>query len=105
MCQTLYKQISAAKERQNDRWSLESSSIDPLKYKLLIIQSEESIYHGGIFYFNLTFQAGYPFYPPSIKAITKIYHPNISIDPDKYGCMHVEYLLSEWKMNKTVIQY
>lgn len=104
MNRTLNKQIAAAKAQQTNKWALEANPTDPLRYNLVIIPPKESLYHPGVFYFELTFQPGYPFYPPAIKATTKIFHPNISVDPNHFGCLCVEFLLSEWKMNVTVLK-
>ena len=38
-------------------------------------------YEGGVFRFLLTLPDNYPFKPPAVKVMTKIFHPNI-IDTD-----------------------
>ncbi|EGG09705.1 uncharacterized protein MELLADRAFT_95153 [Melampsora larici-populina 98AG31] len=38
----------------------------------------DSIYHGGRFKIEATFPLEYPFKAPTIKFITRIYHPNIN---------------------------
>jgi Ubiquitin-conjugating enzyme len=39
---------------------------------------EGSVYDGGIFYVDIIIPPQYPFEPPKMKFITKVFHPNIS---------------------------
>jgi ubiquitin-protein ligase len=39
---------------------------------------EGSVYDGGIFYVDILIPPQYPFEPPKMKFITKVFHPNIS---------------------------
>ena len=49
--------------------------IDCLEAKL--IGAKETAYEGGVFKLEIRLPDRYPFEPPQVKFITKIYHPNI----------------------------
>ncbi|ORX58785.1 ubiquitin-conjugating enzyme [Hesseltinella vesiculosa] len=55
---------------------------------------EASPYKGGSFKLDVVFSADYPFKPPKIKFVTKVYHPNI----DDEGAICIDLLKSDqWK--------
>ena len=57
-------------------------SNDPMKCYGYIIGAVDTPFEGGIFRVEITFPDDYPFKPPSVKMLTKIYHPNISTGGD-----------------------
>ena len=63
-----------------------------------IMGPTETPYQGGVFFLDIVFPDNYPFKPPKIKFVTKIYHPNIS----KNGLICVDILKHNWSPALTI---
>ena len=48
------------------------------EWEATMVGPQDSCYSEGVFTLSIQFPADYPFLPPQIKFITKIWHPNIS---------------------------
>ena len=70
------------------------------KWNILLKGPKNSCYEKGKFKLLLEFPDNYPDEPPNIKFVTKIYHPNISIDD---GTICVSSKSTEWEQHKNLI--
>ena len=68
------------------------------KWEASIIGPSDSPYAGGVFKLSIDFTDKYPFKPPKVKFITRIYHPNIN----SYGSICLDILNVNWSPALTV---
>ena len=63
-----------------------------------IMGPTETVYEGGIFFLNIEFPENYPYKPPKIRFLTKIYHPNINAS----GGICLDILKEQWSPALTI---
>ena len=80
--------ISVGPINDNDIFRLQGTILGP----------KDSSYEGGVFFLNILYPKDYPFKPPKVTFITKIYHPNIS----RYGDIFLDILRHNWTPALTV---
>ena len=68
------------------------------QWQATIIGPTKSPYEGGVFYIRIEFPKTYPFKPPKLNFITKIYHCNISND----GSICLDILKEQWSPALTI---
>lgn len=65
---------------------------DLFKWKAVIMGPEGSPYAGGMYTLNVQFPVDYPFKPPKVTFITKVFHPNIN----SQGGICLDILKDQW---------
>lgn len=71
---------------------------DIYNWQATIMGPEGSPYAGGIFYLRIEFPHDYPFKPPKVAFITKIYHCNINSS----GSICLDILKEQWSPALTI---
>jgi ubiquitin-conjugating enzyme E2 D/E len=61
-------------------------------WKATIIGPSDSPYAGGVFELDIQFPTDYPFKPPRVQFVTKVYHPNINAQ----GGICLDILKDQW---------
>lgn len=71
---------------------------DLFKWEGVIMGPGDSPYQGGVFRLKIVFPVDYPFKPPHIQFLTKIYHPNINAA----GLICLDILKTQWSPALTI---
>ena len=77
---------------------IEFSDPDDLLNFCLVIVPDKGFYRGGSFQFSFKISPNYPFEPPKVKCVNKIYHPNIDLE----GNICLNILREDWTPAMTV---
>lgn len=75
-----------------------ASDNDCFHWNATIFGPVETPYENGIFHLDIRFPSDYPFKPPKINFITKIYHPNINTS----GGICLDILKNNWSPALTI---
>jgi len=65
---------------------------DILKWTALIFGPDDTPWEGGTFRLELTFTEDYPNKPPSVKFLSKLFHPNVYAN----GAICLDILQNQW---------
>ena len=71
---------------------------DIFHWEAMIMGPSDSPYQGGVFRLNIHFPADYPFKPPKVNFITRIYHCNIN----SAGGICLDILKDQWSPALTI---
>lgn len=71
---------------------------DPYHWNATILGPDNSPYTGGLFQLDIRFPTDYPFKPPKISFITRIYHPNVNSN----GSICLDILTKNWSPALTI---
>ena len=71
---------------------------DIFKWECILNGTENTAYENGVFKLSVNFTENYPFKPPKVKFITRIYHPNIN----QYGSICLDILNKNWSPVLTI---
>ena len=101
--QRLQYELKNAKELDEYGIVIETDETNIYKWTITMQGPEDSPYQEGTFKLSLEFPSNYPFAPPSINFITKIYHCNVN----NSGGICLDILKDQWSpaltINKVVL--
>ncbi|KAH8317201.1 hypothetical protein KR074_002019, partial [Drosophila pseudoananassae] len=94
----LHRELSDFMREPPDGCKVEMVDDDILHWRATIVGPTDTPYEGGHFILDLSFPSDYPFHPPQVFFLTKIYHCNIT--SSGYICLDI--LGMQWSPALTV---
>eukprot|EP01091_Cochliopodium_minus_P008979 TRINITY_DN2125_c0_g1_i1.p1 TRINITY_DN2125_c0_g1~~TRINITY_DN2125_c0_g1_i1.p1 ORF type:complete len:148 (-),score=30.31 TRINITY_DN2125_c0_g1_i1:72-515(-) len=94
----IQKELKELKKDPPSNCSAGPMGDDLFHWTATIIGPDDSPYAGGVFFLDINFPADYPFKPPKVKFVTKVYHPNIA----STGAICLDILKDNWSPALTI---
>ena len=94
----LKKELELLKKNPNTNCTATPYGDNLYKWRAQIYGPEGTPYYRGIFNLEILFPSEYPFKPPKIHFLTKVYHPNIS----SVGSICLDILKDKWSPALTI---
>ena len=96
--QRIQKELSDMAKEPPSHCSAGPEDDDIYHWSATIMGPDKSPYEGGVFHLNIDFPKDYPFKPPKVMFLTRIYHPNISSS----GAICIDILKDNWSPALTI---
>ena len=94
----IQKEFKALEKDPPSNCSAGPEGDDLTKWTGTIIGPTGTPYEGGVFRLAIEFPDDYPFKPPKVRFLTKVYHPNIN----SQGIICLDILKHEWSPALTI---
>lgn len=95
------RELQVAKQDKNTDVTIELQGDNLGKLRGLITGPAGTPYEGGKFVIEIELSSNYPFSPPKMRFVTKVFHPNIS---SQTGAICLDILKNEWSPALTMYQ-
>jgi ubiquitin-conjugating enzyme E2 D/E len=93
----IQRELKDHRKNPTENISAGPSGSNIFEWEATIIGPTDTPYAGGVFHLKILFPEQYPFKPPKINFVTKIYHPNIN-----QGNICLDILKSNWSASLTI---
>ena len=96
----IIRELNEFKNSDITNISAELDDNNRFRWKAIIFGPSDSPYEDGLFKLQIDFPENYPFKPPKIQFLTKIYHPNINSS----GNICLDILSNNWSPALTILK-
>jgi len=94
-----FKEVTTCEEAQLTGVKVEMNGDNLMRLRGEIRGPPDTPYSGGVYKLDIEIPENYPFHPPKIKFLTRIWHPNIS---SVTGAICLDVLKDQWAASMTL---